>query len=260
MTRSPLVPWVALATVLAFSMGAASAGAADIRVYSGGAPQGVVRGLAPEFEKATGHRVELTFALVTAIQKKLAAGEKADVILLPVPLIAATEQTVPLRSEGRVALVRVGIGVIARQGAAPPDISTADAVRRMLLEARAVALPDPGTPTGSHLARVMAQLGIADAIRPKAISKGAINGGGELVAQGEADVGLYLVSEVRAIKGVSVVGLLPEALQSFVVYGAAVPATNAAPEAALAFIKFLSEPARGERWKAAGFELLGSAD
>jgi len=65
------------------------------------------------------------------------------------------------------------------------------------------------------------------------------------------------VSEVQTAKGVSVAGLLPAPLQSFVVYGAAVPAYNAAPEAALAFIKFISEPSRGERWKAAGFELMG---
>lgn len=101
---------------------------ADIRVFSGGGPQEALRHLAPEFERATGHRVEFTFRLVTEIQQKLAAGEKADVILLPVPLIAATEKTVPLRSEGRIVLARVGIGVIARQGTTPPDISTAEAV------------------------------------------------------------------------------------------------------------------------------------
>jgi len=249
---------VALVATLAILTGAAPVGAADIRVFSGGAPQAVLRGLAPEFEKATGHRVEFTFALVTAIQQKLAAGEKADLILLPVPLIAATEKTLPLSTEGRIVLARVGIGVISRRGAAQPDISTAEAVRRMLLEARSVALSDPRTPSGSHLARMMAQLGITDAMQAKLISKSAISGGGELVANGQADVGLYLVSEVQTINGISVVGLLPPALQSFVVYGTAVPADNATPQAALAFVKFLSEPAKGARWKAGGFELVAS--
>jgi molybdate transport system substrate-binding protein len=251
---------VALATVLAISMATAPAGAADIRVFSGGAPQLVLRRLAPEFEKATGHRVEFTFALVTEIQRKLAAGEKADLILLAVPLIAETEKTLPLSTEGRVVLARVGIGVITRQGVTPPDISTADAVRKMLLEARSVAFGDPSTPSGSHVARVMAQLGIADAIQPKRIIRAAISGGGELVANGKADVGLYLVSEVQTIKGISVVGLLPPALQSFVVYGTAVPAYNARPQPALAFVKFLSDPANGERWKAGGFELMRSGN
>jgi molybdate transport system substrate-binding protein len=192
--------------------------------------------------------------LVTEIQQKLSAGEKADVILLPVPLIAATEKTVPLRPEGRIVLARVGIGVIARQGTKPPDISTAEAVRKMLVNARAIASPDPSTPSGGHLNRMIAELGVADQVKPKLIIKPAIDGGAELVAKGEADVGFYLVSEVQTAKGITLVGLLPSPLQSFVVYGAAIPSSNATPDAALAFIKFISDPTKSERWKAAGFE------
>ena len=247
---------IALTTVLAITMGAAPAGAADIRVFSGGAPQAVLRGLAPEFEQATGHRITFTFALVTEIRQKLAAGEKADVILLPAPLMVATEKSLPLSTAGRRELARVGIGVITREGAAQPDISTTEAVRKLLLEARSVAFPDPSTPSGSHLAEVIAQLGIAAAVQSKLIHKGAIRGGGELVAKAEADIGLYLVSEVKTIKGVSVVGLLPPALQSFVVYSSAIPAYNATPDAALSFIRFISEPAKGGNWKAGGFELV----
>jgi len=250
----------AMAAALAIPFVAASAGAADIRVFSGGAPQAVLRSLAPEFETATGHRTVFTFSLVTEIQKRLAAGEIADVILLPVPLIAATEKTLPLSPAGRRELARVGLGVITRAGGARPDISTPEAVRKLLLEARSVAFADPSTPSGLHLARMLMQLDISTVMQPKLIHKGAIRGGGELVANGEADVGLYLVSEVRTIKGVSVVGLLPPALQNFVVYGAAIPAYNATPEAALAFIRFVSEPGKGERWKAAGFELVGSGN
>lgn len=230
---------------------------ADIRVFSGGAPQDALRHLAPEFERATGHSVQLTFQLVTDIQRKLAAGEKADVILLPIPLIAATEKTVPLRTEGRIVLARVGIGVIVRQGTTPPDISTAEAVGKMLLNARAIAWADPSTPVGGHLDRTIAQLGIADQVRPKMIIKAAIHGGAELVAKGEADFGFYLVSEVQTAKGITLVGLLPPPFQSFVVYGAAVPTGSAIPEAALAFVKFISDPTKGARWKAAGFELVG---
>ena len=243
--------------LLALMLLTGEATSADIRVFSGGGPQDALRHLAPEFERATGHRVEFTFRLVTEIQRKLAAGEKADVILLPVPLIAATEKTVPLRAEGRIVLARVGIGVIVRQGTTPPDISTAEAVRKMLVNARAIAWSDPSTPVGGHLDRVIAQLGIADEVRPKLIIKSAIDGGAELVAKGEADFGLYLISEVQTAKGITLVGLLPSPLQSFVVYGTAVPTYNATPEAAVAFVKFISEPTKGERWKADGFELMG---
>ena len=256
--RAQVALQVVIAPLLALMLLGGNAGAAELRVFSGGAPQDALRLLAPEFERATGHRVVFTFELVTGIQRRLAEGERADAILLPVPLIAATEKTVPLRTEGRIVLARVGLGVIVREGSTPPDISTAEAVRRALLNARAVAWGDPGTPSGAYLGRMVSQLGIANEVRQKLVVKAAIQGGADLVAKGEVDFGLWLVSEVQAAKGVTLVGLLPPALQSFVVYGTAVPAYNAAPDAALAFVKFISDPARGERWKAAGFELVGA--
>ena len=234
---------------------AGNARPADIRVFSGGAPQAALRLLAPEFERTSGHRLDLTFRLVTEIQQKLSAGEKADVILLPIPLIAATEKSLPFLMGSRMVLARVGIGVIVRQGADLPDISSAESVRNLLLAAKGIALSDPGTPTGGHIDRVLEEVGLAGAVRPKVTTRAAIQGGADLVAKGEADIGLYLVSEVQAAKGVTLVGLLPAPFQSFVVYGAAVPAGSAAPEAALAFIKFISDTTNAARWRAAGFEL-----
>jgi molybdate transport system substrate-binding protein len=241
---------------LAMAMTASAAVHADeIRLFSGGAPQLALKALTADFERQTGHRLIPTYALVTVIQQKLAAGEKADLILLPVPLIAAIEKTTALRAEGRGVLARVGIGIIVRDGEPRPDVSTPDAVRAMLRKARAIALPDPATPSGGHLDRMLTELGIADEVRPKLVVKAAINGGGELVAKGEAEVGMYLVSEVQSIKGVAVAGLLQPPLQSFVVYGSAIPADNSAPQAALAFLNYVSDPARSARWTAAGFEL-----
>lgn len=232
--------------------------AAEIRVFSGGAPQQVLRQIAPAFEKQSGHHAEYTFALVTAIQQKLAAGEKADLILLPVPLIAATEKNMPLRKEGRVILARVGIAVIMPEAATPPDISTKELIRKLLLGSRAIAFPEPSTPSGAHLARVITELGIEDSIRPKIKIKAAINGGAELVAKGEADVGMYLLSEVQSTKGIKVAGLLPAPIQSFVTYGSAVPEYNASPDPALAFLKFVADPSQRDHWTAAGFELLNT--
>ena len=251
---------VLLIYALALSVNAAPTSADEIRVFSGGAPQEALRAITPEFEKATGYRVHFTFALVTVIQQKLSDGEKVDLILLPVPLIAATERSLALRPEGRIVLARVGVGVIVRKGAMLPDISTSDAVRKVLLDVRTIALPDPNTPSGAHLARMIAQLGIADVVRPKLVIKAAIDGGAELVANGEAEVGMYLLSEVQSAKAITVVGPLPSALQSFVVYGTAVPAYNGTPEPAVAFVKFASEPGKRAFWKAAGFELMGGGN
>jgi molybdate transport system substrate-binding protein len=248
---------VGMAAAFLFLFARASA-AADIRVYSGGAPQEVLQILAPEFERQAGHRVSFTFALVTEIERKLAAGERADVLLLPIQLLSALEKTIPMRPEGRSVLARTGIGLIVRTGSKPPDISTAEAVRKTLLSAYSIALPAVSVPSGRHLTRVFKDLGIADAIEPKLLFKPAIEGGAGLVANGQADVGLYLVSEVRKVKEVTVIGLLPHPFQNFIVYGAAVPVHSFEPDAGLAFIRFISDATHRDRWQATGFELDGT--
>lgn len=232
--------------------------AEEIRVFSGGAPQETLQALAPAFEKQSGHRLKFTFAHVSVIQKRLTAGEQADVILLPAPLLANTEKTVPLKPEGRTVLARIGIGVVTREGGKRPDISTVDGIRRMLQEARAIAVPRPEGITGSHLMQMMTRLGIADEVRPKLRHQAAVERGAEQVARGDADVGLYLASEVLSVKGITLVGLLPADLQNYVVYGVALPAYNAKPEAALTFVRFMSDTTTAELWKKTGFELVGS--
>ena len=232
-------------SALVLSIAATMANADEIRVLSGGGPQVALRALIPEFEGATGHRVHPTFAHVSVIQQKLAAGEKADLILLPVPLIAATEKSVALRPEGRIVFARVGIAVIVRMSTTLPDISTPDAVRKMLLDARSIEIPPPNGPAGGHLARMIEQLGIAEAVRPKLVS-------------GSRQSGRGVLSEVQSAKDTTVVGLLPPGLQNFVVYGAAIPAYNDKPEAAVAFVKFLSARDKKDFWKAAGFELVST--
>jgi molybdate transport system substrate-binding protein len=253
-------PLASAVFALALTSSATLAIADEIRVLSGGGAQGALQAAIPEFEKATGHQVRPTFAHVNVVQQKLSAGEKTDLIFLPVPLIARVEKTVTLRSEGRVALARVGIAVIIRKGTTPPDISTSDAVRQMLLKAQSIEFPPENGPVGGHLARVVEKLGVAEAVKPKLIIKAAIDGGAQLVADGKADLAMQLLSEVQSANGITVVGMLPPALQHFVVYGSAIPASNDKPKAALAFVKFLADPNKQAVWKAAGFELIGTAN
>ncbi len=245
-----------VASLAAMFAVAGASKADDIRVFSGGAPQETLEALAPAFEKQTGHRMRFTFAHVSVIQKRLAAGEPTDVVLLPVQLLASTEKSVALRPEGRSVLARIGIGVVIREGGKHPDISSVDAVRRMLLDARAIAVPRPEGITGSHLMRMMERLGVADEVRSKLRHQAAVERGAEQVARGEADVGLYLASEVQSVKGTTLAGLLPAELQNYVVYGVAVPVNNVRPEAALAFIRFISDATNKGHWKATGFELV----
>jgi molybdate transport system substrate-binding protein len=233
---------------------------AELRVYSGGAPQETLKLLAPEFEKTTGHRVAFTFAVVGAIQQRLEAGEKADVVLLPAPLIDALERAGKIRPDSRNRLARVGIAVVVRAGAPKPDVSTPEAVRAALMQARSITHADPqATPGGRHIAGLLKQWDITDTSQRRITPKSAISGGAELIASGEVDIGLYLLSEVLTVKGVAVAGMLPPALQNYIVYAGAVLADSPAPEPAAEFIRFIADPSREQQWKTTGFESISQA-
>ncbi len=258
--RSTLARAFGAATLLGAAATAGGAAvAADIRVFTSGAPAEVAKVLAAKFAQDTGHRVVFTVAPPAIIRQKLANGETADMVVLPAPAIEALEKSGALRPGSRVDLARVGIGVVVRAGAPLPDISTVDAIRKMLLGARSIVYPDPagGGQTGAALARMTAQLGIADAVRPKLTLMQAIAGGVALVAKGEAEVGMFNISEILPVKGVSLVGPLPSELQSTITFAAAIPAGNAAPAPAQAFIKLLSDPRAREHWRAGGLESIG---
>jgi molybdate transport system substrate-binding protein len=242
-----------LLAALASSIGSAAV-AADIRVMSGGAPKEALNVLAPEFEKRTGHKVQFTYAVISAIRDKLAAGEKPDMVLMPVPAIDALVKAGTFRGDARATLGTVSVGLVVRAGAQAPDISTLDGFKTAMLGAKSVVHADPAaTPSGAHLAKVWEQLGIAEAMKPKVIFRNALDGGVAAITKGEAEIGLYPLSEVIADTGVTVVGLIPQAVQLNIVYGAAVLTANAVPEPAAAFVKFLADPAHAQHWKDAGF-------
>lgn len=243
-----------LLAALASSIGSAAL-AADIHVMSGGAPKEVLAVLTPQFEKQTGHKVHFTYIVISAMQQKLSAGEKPDMVLMPVPAIEARVKDGTFRGDARATLGTVRVALVVREGAGVPDISTLDSFKAAMLGAKSVVHSNPAaTPSGGHLAKVWEQLGIAEAMKPKLTFRNALDGGVELITKGEAEIGLYPMSEVIAEKGVTVVGLIPQAVQLNTVYGTAVLAANAAPEPAAAFVKFLADPANASHWKHAGFE------
>ena len=242
---------LAMASVLSGSF----AVAADIHVMSGGAPKEVLAVLTPQFEQRTGHKVHFTYIVIAAMQQKLAAGEKPDMVLMPVPAIDARVKEGILRGDARAALGTVRIGLVVRDGAKKPDISALQSFKQAMLDAKSVVHSNPAaTPSGGHLAKVWEQLGIADAMKPKLTFRNALDGGAESVRSGAAEIGLYPMSEVIAEKGIGVVGLIPQEVQLNTVYGAAVLSANSAPEPAMAFVKFLADPSNTRHWKDAGFE------
>jgi len=230
--------------------------AADLRVFTSGAPADIQRGLVRAFTETTGHRLVLTSGTVGSLQQRLSGSETADVVVLPAPTIEALDKAGKLRAGSRISLARVGIGVAVRQGAPLPDVSTVDAVRRALLSARSIVHPDPqgGGFTGAHIARMIERMGIAEAVKPKVKLMFAVGGGVAAVASGDAEIGLFNISEILPVPGASLAGVLPAELQSFITFAGALHVDSAAPDAASAYLKMLAD-AR-EAWRAGGFEPL----
>ena len=160
-----------------------------------------------------------------------------------------------VRAQGRAILGLVSINAVIRTGAPKPDLSTPDKVKQAMLNSRAITHATPGaTPSGTHMGKLIEQLGIADAMKGKIIHRPALEGGVQLVASGEAEIGFYPKSEVVNTDGLTVVGPLPAAIQLTTIYGAAVTAASAAPDAAAAFIAFMTDPTHRAAWTHAGFD------
>jgi molybdate transport system substrate-binding protein len=232
---------------------------ATIRIMSGGAPKEIFLQLTPQFERQSGHKVEFVFAVMSALRDKLAAGEKADVLVMPTNILDGYQKDGMVLAQHRAILGLVSINAVVRTGAPKPDLSTPEKVKEAILGSRAITHATPGaTPSGTHMGKLIEQLGIADAMKGRIIHRPALEGGVQLVASGEAEIGFYPKSEVVNTNGLMVVGPLPSAIQLTTVYGAAVTAASAAREPAAAFIAFMSDPAHRLAWTQGGFDPPGS--
>jgi len=249
----------AAAALAILASGARPSAAADVVVFTSAAPVVVEQVLATAFTEASGNRVLFDVGTVREIQDKLSASGRPDIVVLPAAALDLADKASVLRPGSRIDLARVGIGVVVRAGAPLPDISSVDALRKTLLAARSVAHPDPlgGGFAGVQIARMFARLGIADAIKPKISLAYAFTGGVAQVANGDAEIGLFNISEILPVKGVTLVGQLPPELQSYITFSAALHAGGTAPEPAAGFLRALAAPNAREAWRSAGFEPIG---
>jgi len=228
---------------------------ATLRIFSGGAPKEIFRKLTPQFEKKSGHKVEYVFAVMSALRDRIAAGEKADVLVMPTNILDDYQKNGVVEGQGRAILGLVGVNAVVRTGAPKPDLSTPDKVKQSILSSRAMVHATPGaTPSGTHMGKLIEQFGIADAMKGKIIHRPALEGGVQLVASGEAEIGFYPKSEVINTSGLSVAGPLPAAIQLTTIYGAAVTAGSADAGAGRAFIAFMTDQAHRAAWLDAGFD------
>jgi molybdate transport system substrate-binding protein len=257
MRLRPFTTTAVCTLLIALGVGfARPAWAAEIRVLNANALTTALRALAAEHTKQTGTQVTFIFGSPGQIQQKVDAGEKFDLLIMPTPALAALDTDGKLAADTRRALVRVGIGIAIREGAPKPDITTPDALRKTLLAQQKITYSDSKTGglSGINAQKVLHNLGITDEIKSKLLPH---SDGQGLIAKGEADLGLYNVSEIPRAKGVVLLGPVPAAVQAYITYDAGVPASNASASAAIEFLKFIASPAAAPSWLAAGLELAG---
>jgi len=228
----------------------------ETKVMSAGAVKSMVAALGAEFERESGSKLNLNFGTAGSLRERIKNGEAADLVILSESAIAELAKSGLVLPDTRTDLGRTVTGVVVREGAPVPDISTPDAFKRTLLAAGSVAYTDPkaGGSGGIMFSALLQKLGIAEQINRKAVLGKGGNDVATSIAEGRAEIGTTFISEVLPVRGAKVVGPLPGDLYSANTYTAAVHSGAVSRAGAAAFLRKLTDPATRARWAAAGLE------
>lgn len=219
-----------------------SARAAEITVFANQGGLTGVRDLAAAFEQSTGHKVVVISAQSAEMNRKIDANEPADVVS------QLLEQFEDLVKRGKVVpasyaeYARVGNGVAVKAGAPKPDISTPDAFKRAMLNAKSISYSNNGT--GPFNTRLFQRLGIYDQIKDRIV----ISGGGPVaadVAAGKVEIGIQQTNVIQPFPGTEYVGPLPPELMEYGHMGIGLLTVSKQPDVARAFLKFATSPEAG---------------
>ena len=213
-----------------------AANAADLKIFASRAIATVLEKVGPEFEKTSGHKLHVLMGLSTELVGRINANEPFDVIAVPPPVLDRLIKSGKVAANSKTLLLRSANGVLVRAGAPKPDVSTVEALKRALLQAKSITyLPVPGVP------QLIERLGLKDAIASKVtMPKGDTSA--ELVAKGEVELAIIAITQAYTVPGVALAGPLPPEIQFYTTFGGAVSASSQAPEAAQALLKFLKSP------------------
>lgn len=248
--------WLSLG-LLAGAVQPSTAHAADIRVVTSGGFSAAYDQLVPLYEQATGHRVITARGASMgnaqdAIPSRLARGEQFDIVILA---DAGLEQLIAegkVQQGSRVDLARSMIGMSVRKGTPKPDISSVEALKQTLLDAKSIAYS--ASASGTYLAsELFPRLGVAEQIKDKA-SRILSERVGAVVLRGDAEIGFQQVSELLPFKELEFVGPLPDEVQQRVFFSAGIAAAAAEPDVARHFIRFLASAAAAPLVRSTGME------
>jgi molybdate transport system substrate-binding protein len=225
--------------------------AAEIKVWTARAIATVLTEVGPQFERTTGHHLNVYSGLPVDFLRRANAGEPFDILITGSSPVDEWIKDGKIIAETRTDIVRSGIGVEVRAGAGKPDISSVEAFKRALLDAKSIAYLRVGS--GIYVAGLVERLGIAEVIKSK-VTRPESDIVSELVAKGEVELGMVVITQILTTPGVELVGPLPPEIQSYVMFTAGVSANSRVPDAARQLIKFLTGPTAIPVIKAQGME------
>ena len=211
---------------------------------------GPLQDIAAQFESVSGHKVVFRFGTTPELIKLATSGDSFDLAVVPTDVmknVAARERFAPGSTTN---IARVGLGVAVRSGAPRPDIGSPDALKQTLLQAKSIATI-PASATGSQVLRVFEMLGISEAMKAKIKAQPTPAQIVHVVAKGEVELAVFLLNVLTA-PGLDVVGPFPSEVQQEVIFTAAVAANGKQPDAAKAFISYLTTPTATAVIKAKG--------
>jgi molybdate transport system substrate-binding protein len=237
----PSTNLLTLSLVAALGIWVASpARSAEITIFLNQATASGVRQLAAGFEKATGHKVDVSFQGGPALDQKIVSGAPGDLTSLGLDQFDDYIKKGKVVAGSVVEYARVGNGVAVKSGASKPDISTPDAFKRAMLEAKSIGHTNVGT--GPFNTTLFQKLGIYDQIKDKIkIIQGRLVA--EAVAAGDIEIGIQQTNVIQPVAGSEYLGPLPPELMEYGRFGVAVLTVSKQPEVASAFIKFMADPA-----------------
>jgi molybdate transport system substrate-binding protein len=205
-----------------------------------------------QFEQKTGYKLIVTSDIGAGLIRRISSGEPFDVFAGTPPQVDGLIKEGKVIADTRTNLVRSGIGMEVRAGAPKPDISSVEAFKRTLLDAKSIAFLKEGA-SGLYLAGLLDRLGIADAIKSK-VTRPNADVVSELVANGEIEIGMVVMTQILTTPGVQLVGPLPAEVQSYISFVGAVGSNSHAPDAARQLIRFLTGPVAAPVIKSQGME------
>jgi molybdate transport system substrate-binding protein len=229
------------------------AGASEIRVWTARAVATVLAEVGPQFERATGHTLVITSDLSSGFARRINDGQAFDIVISASSSVDVWIKDGKIIPASRTEIARSGIGVAVRAGARKPDISSVEGLKRALLDARSIAFLRVGS--GIHVASLLEKLEIADALKPKVMRPDS-DIVSELVAKGEVELGLVVITQILTTRGVELVGPLPPEIQSYIIFVGGISPQSRVAGAARQLLNFLAEPGAVGVMTAQGMEPL----